>query len=473
MLASGREPRFSDGAVSFRRSAANGEMVGPLRSRGRHPRPQRLRRPRRAGRRARRWSPASRGLALGLPRPRPTDGAPAGRRTPWRRPAQSRGRALELELAGPGLCGHAAAGRARCPPRPRSERAAERGRRHPVNVLVVLGLAASVVYADAELGDLSIARSQRFGEAGQALALIRGGEQSAIAALRRDMIAAPGDRPRRRGLGQDRAGADRRSRAAASRSRSPTRRAASTSTRWPRTPMRPAGRLPPKQPERPMTVAQPRPQKGPTGSAEPTRPSERRRPPEPKRAASRMPPPQPTGPSRRAAAPRPRRNFSRPSARPRTCRTTWSSGSPRASRSTARCAASRISPSGSARAGPARPARRARDGAPGPGRGQCQCGAGGAARGGARQSGPRQQPGEPPRPRRLLTAKNLEAAQALLPQGFGFRSDLFRIRTTVRIGDTIQSVDSLLQRRTGPRGPEVLVIERRNALAAAPPPPAT
>ena len=41
------------------------------------------------------------------------------------------------------------------------------------------------------LADVSIARSQRFSEAGQALALIRAGEQSAIVALRRDMIEAP------------------------------------------------------------------------------------------------------------------------------------------------------------------------------------------------------------------------------------------------------------------------------------------
>ena len=60
-----------------------------------------------------------------------------------------------------------------------------------VNVLVLLGLASTVVYLMLSLGDLSIARSQRFGEAGQALALVRAGEQSAIAALRRDMIEAP------------------------------------------------------------------------------------------------------------------------------------------------------------------------------------------------------------------------------------------------------------------------------------------
>jgi general secretion pathway protein K len=61
-----------------------------------------------------------------------------------------------------------------------------------INVLLLLGLAASVVYVMLNLADISIARSQRFGEAAQALALVRAGEQSAIVALRRDMIDAPG-----------------------------------------------------------------------------------------------------------------------------------------------------------------------------------------------------------------------------------------------------------------------------------------
>jgi general secretion pathway protein K len=60
-----------------------------------------------------------------------------------------------------------------------------------INVLVVLGLAASVVYLMLSLADLGVARSQRFGEAGQALALIRAGERSASLALRRDMMVAP------------------------------------------------------------------------------------------------------------------------------------------------------------------------------------------------------------------------------------------------------------------------------------------
>ncbi len=73
-----------------------------------------------------------------------------------------------------------------------------------------------------------------------------------------------------------------------------------------------------------------------------------------------------------------------------------------------------------------------------------------------------------------LTAKDLEATQVVLPPGTGYTSNLFWVRTTVRIGETVQSVDSLLSRRLGARGPEVIVVERRNALSAAvPPPPAT
>lgn len=60
-----------------------------------------------------------------------------------------------------------------------------------INVLVLLALATAVVYAMLSLADISIARSQRFSEAGQALALLRAGEQSAIVALRRDMLEAP------------------------------------------------------------------------------------------------------------------------------------------------------------------------------------------------------------------------------------------------------------------------------------------
>lgn len=60
-----------------------------------------------------------------------------------------------------------------------------------INVLVVLALGATAVAVMLSLGDISIARSQRFGEAGQALALVQAGERSAITALRRDMLEAP------------------------------------------------------------------------------------------------------------------------------------------------------------------------------------------------------------------------------------------------------------------------------------------
>lgn len=60
-----------------------------------------------------------------------------------------------------------------------------------INVLVTLALASSVLYAMISLSDLSITRSQRFGDAGQAQALIAAGEVSLIAALARDMTEAP------------------------------------------------------------------------------------------------------------------------------------------------------------------------------------------------------------------------------------------------------------------------------------------
>lgn len=63
-----------------------------------------------------------------------------------------------------------------------------------INVLVILALTSSVVMAMISLSDLSITRSQRFSEAGQALALIAAGETSAIVTLRRDMeLASPSD----------------------------------------------------------------------------------------------------------------------------------------------------------------------------------------------------------------------------------------------------------------------------------------
>jgi general secretion pathway protein K len=60
-----------------------------------------------------------------------------------------------------------------------------------INVLVILALTASVVFAMLSLSDISIARSQRYSAAAQALALIAAGETSAVVALRRDMTEAP------------------------------------------------------------------------------------------------------------------------------------------------------------------------------------------------------------------------------------------------------------------------------------------
>ena len=60
-----------------------------------------------------------------------------------------------------------------------------------VNVLMIVALMSSVVFAMVSFGDLSIARSQRFSEAGQAISLVLAGENSALAALRRDLARAP------------------------------------------------------------------------------------------------------------------------------------------------------------------------------------------------------------------------------------------------------------------------------------------
>jgi general secretion pathway protein K len=72
----------------------------------------------------------------------------------------------------------------------------------------------------------------------------------------------------------------------------------------------------------------------------------------------------------------------------------------------------------------------------------------------------------------FVTEADLGAAMAILPPGSGFTSDHFRVRVAVRIGGTMQSVESLLQRRRGPDGePEVAVVARQNATAAVSPPP--
>ena len=61
-----------------------------------------------------------------------------------------------------------------------------------INVLVILALTSAVLLVMIRASDVSIARVQVYSEAAQGLALIAGGEASAIAALRRDMADAPG-----------------------------------------------------------------------------------------------------------------------------------------------------------------------------------------------------------------------------------------------------------------------------------------
>ena len=72
----------------------------------------------------------------------------------------------------------------------------------------------------------------------------------------------------------------------------------------------------------------------------------------------------------------------------------------------------------------------------------------------------------------FLTPEDVKAARLILPTGLGYRSDLFEVRTTVRIGDTVQSMQSLLERRETAEGmPDVAVVARQNAMAAVSPPP--
>lgn len=59
------------------------------------------------------------------------------------------------------------------------------------NVLVIVAFMALVVMAMVSMGDLAIARSQRFSEAGQATLFVSAGEQTALSALQRDLTDAP------------------------------------------------------------------------------------------------------------------------------------------------------------------------------------------------------------------------------------------------------------------------------------------
>lgn len=70
-----------------------------------------------------------------------------------------------------------------------------------------------------------------------------------------------------------------------------------------------------------------------------------------------------------------------------------------------------------------------------------------------------------------LTAENLDAASIVIPPGVGLQSSLFRLWVTARIGGALLSSESLLQRRDGPDGPEVVVIQRRVGPAGPVPAP--
>lgn len=74
----------------------------------------------------------------------------------------------------------------------------------------------------------------------------------------------------------------------------------------------------------------------------------------------------------------------------------------------------------------------------------------------------------------FLSPLDVTGADVILPPGLGFRSEFFRLRVTVRIGDTVQATDALIQRQIGADGsPAPVVIGRNNVLAAPLPlPPA-
>ncbi len=72
----------------------------------------------------------------------------------------------------------------------------------------------------------------------------------------------------------------------------------------------------------------------------------------------------------------------------------------------------------------------------------------------------------------FLTAADVQGAGVILPAGLGFRSDFFRLRVTVQVGETVQSVDALIQRQQGPDGaPRPVVVARGDAARAGMLPP--
>ena len=96
-----------------------------------------------------------------------------------------------------------------------------------VNVLMFVAIASGLVLLLINREELALDRALRTREAARALAVVRGGELSAVVALRRDMVVAP-MRTISPSPGRDCRRAVRRSRVAVSISRSRMPRAAST-----------------------------------------------------------------------------------------------------------------------------------------------------------------------------------------------------------------------------------------------------
>ena len=71
----------------------------------------------------------------------------------------------------------------------------------------------------------------------------------------------------------------------------------------------------------------------------------------------------------------------------------------------------------------------------------------------------------------FLTALDLQGSGVILPAGIGLRSDFFDLRVTVQVAGTVQSSQSLIQRRIGPGPVVAAVIARQSMMAAGSPPP--
>ncbi len=66
----------------------------------------------------------------------------------------------------------------------------------------------------------------------------------------------------------------------------------------------------------------------------------------------------------------------------------------------------------------------------------------------------------------FLTPDDLKAAQVVAPPGLGFTSDLYRVQTVVTIGETRQSLTSLLARKRRAGVVEVVAVARQRGTAA-------